>query len=299
MKNYLITLDTKSQSGCKIVDKLYLAIDEPHYDGMTSQLYRQVMLWAYCNLNGFNFVYVPFKKIAHNCDPTDAEEFFNFGLGELKEQELTDKKINYCFVPKFKSRQTFNDISKNLNHLDQFSDRFWNKLEKTKKPKLIFDKNYVNVAVHIRRGDILEDQKDFGWKFHSDEYFIDSMYKLKQTNKNIRFYIFSENLTDRAIKRFPNIFKNCDIFSKFREIDDLDIQLIIDGCPYSSLWHLFNSDILIASKGCFSGLPILFHKGNIIVPKGRIFSKKNNISYNEDPVSDLNFNYYENKIYKV
>ena len=124
MKNYLIILDTKYQSGCKTVDKLYLAIDEPHYDGMTSQLYRQVMLWAYCNLNEFNFVYVPFKKIAHDCNPTDAEEFFNFGLGELKEQELVDKKINYCFVPKFKSRQTFNDISKNLNHLDQFSDRF-------------------------------------------------------------------------------------------------------------------------------------------------------------------------------
>ena len=298
MKNCLNTWDMKFQSGFEMEDKLYLAINEPHYDGMTSQLYRQVMLWVYCNLNNLNFVYVPFKKIAHNCDPTDAEEFFNFGQGELREHEV-DEKINYCFLPKFNTDISYEDISKNLNYFDNFSSQFWNKLRKTKKPKLIYDKNYVNVAVHVRRGDILEHQKDFGWKFHSDEYFISTMYKLKKQNKNIRFYIFSEDVTNKSLKKFPNYFKNCDIFSKFKKINDLDIKLIIDGCPYFALWHLFNSDILIASKGCFSGLPILFHSGKIVVPRGRIFSKKQNLTYSIDPTSELNFSYYENKIYKI
>ena len=47
-------------------------------------------------------------------------------------------KIHYCFVPKFDTDISYEDISKNLNYFENFSNQFWNKLRKTKKTKTYY-----------------------------------------------------------------------------------------------------------------------------------------------------------------
>ena len=241
-------------------------------DGATSQMHRRLSIWAYCKLNNVQYVHTPFFTTEHNYnnDPKFEdrwETFFNLGDGELSLNEINESELNY---EPFMSHY-FNQHGVDL--YDNVRDEYREKYFKTEKPKLVYDENCLNVAVHVRRGDILGRHrfKQFGL---SDEYYIYVMQKLNKelketSNKEIKFYVFSEYKTHTNKQLGTNLETgkwgnyNKTLFDNFKNLD-LDLELILNGCPFSDFHHLIMADILVTSKSFFSYVSALMTKSKVI-----------------------------------
>lgn len=271
-------------------------------DGMGSQLFRRLNIWGYCELHKSETTYLhtPFQRVAHNTDHIIAEKFFNLGMNESLESEFSSKsEIDYvrgCGADNIPSKF----FKKNINAYEMLTDKFFEKLKATKKPEVKFDPNKLNVAVHIRRGDICNHDKNFKSKASSDEFYLYAMQKIIENNptKEIEFFIFSENheknlkKENKKFEKSLRILSDVDIFEKFRDLDPSIYSLFIDGDPYFALWHMFNCDCLVASKGCFSGLAAYFTKGDVYVARDKFKERKNNFIVLDDPVEIESLDYY-------
>ncbi len=123
-----------------------------------------------------------------------------------------------------------------------------------KRDKLIFEKKFFNVAVHIRAGDILANEKMSKQRYLNINYFIKAINKglsIINTRKKIKIYIFSENY----IKSF----------SKLKRFNNLKFCYNIN--QYKTFLHFIYADLLITSKSSFSYKAALINKGIKLSPK--------------------------------
>ena len=232
-------------------------------DGVGSQIQRRISIWTYCKLNDIQYVHTPLFELEHNYEKDNKfennwETFFNLGCGELK--DVNTSEINYV-----EHMHDYFDKENSPNLYDKVRDEFRKKYFMTEKPKLMYDDNFINVAVHVRRGDIVGRKHRFKKRGTSDEYFISLMEKLNQetTIKPYKFYVFSQNKT---AKRGFRMKKKGDIFEKYRNLD-LNIELMIDGCPFFDFHHLISADVLITSKSSFPYVAGLFSTNRVIYNK--------------------------------
>jgi hypothetical protein len=233
-------------------------------DGTGSQIQRRISVWAYCKLNNVKYVHIPFFKMEHNYEKDELfedkwEQFFNLGNGELSLTDVNTEEVSYVEC----MNKYFDNNKPDL--YDKMRDDFRNKYFMTEKPKLIYDDEYTNVAIHVRRGDIVGRKNRFKSRGTSDEYFISLMEKLNKENtkKPYKFYVFSQNKT---AKRGFRMKKQGDIFEKYRNLD-LNVELMIDGCPFFDFHHLISADVLITSKSSFPYVAGLFTNGRVIFNK--------------------------------
>jgi hypothetical protein len=127
-----------------------------------------------------------------------------------------------------------------------------------KKDQLIFSSNNFNIAVHVRRGDIVVGQKNknpnllIRWLDNSyfEKVLSTILINLKR-DKPIFIYIFSQG------KR--NDFCN---FDKFE-----NINFCLEMNPQDSFLHMVHADLLITSKSSFSYKPALLSNGIKICPR--------------------------------
>jgi hypothetical protein len=204
-------------------------------DGATSQMHRRLSIWAYCKLNNVQYVHGPFFTSEHNYnnDPSFEdkwETFFNLGDKELTLDDVDKSEVKHepwkCHY--------FNHHGVDL--YDQVRDEYREKYFKTEKPTLVYDESVTNIAVHVRRGDILGRHrfKKFGLP---DEYYISVMEKLnkelkEKSDKKIKFYVFSEYKTHVNKQLGTNLEYgkwgpyNKTLFDNFKNLD-LAIQSVI------------------------------------------------------------------------
>lgn len=234
-------------------------------DGVGSQIQRRASIWAYCKLNGVKYVHTPFFPLEHNYDKDNVfeekwENFFNLGDRELQLSDVNESELDYV-----ENMHDFFNKENTPDLYDKVRDEFRKKYFMTEKPKLVFDENFINIAVHVRRGDIVGRKHRFKKRGTSDEYFISLMEKLNQetTKKPYKFYVFSQNKT---AKRGFRMKKQGDIFEKYRNLD-LNVELMIDGCPFFDFHHLLMSDVLITSKSSFPYVAGLFSVNRVIYNK--------------------------------
>lgn len=151
--------------------------------------------------------------------------------------------------------------------------------QKFKKPNLVHyknledklnsKKNILNVAVHIRKGDILNDPT----KYIENDYFFNIASQIeklsRETKFQIRLHIFSEG---KLSKDFPELkwidrkihktqFHTIHCNEKWYLTNDIYVHL--DGDPKVDLHHLINADILVMSKSCYSYIAGLYNSGGI------------------------------------
>ena len=231
-------------------------------DGTGSQIQRRASVWAYCKLNNVQYAHTPFFQLEHNYDKDGSfeekwENFFNLGYQELQLSDVNESELNYE-----ENMHYFFNEENTVDLYDKVRDEFRKKYFMTEKPNLVYDENFINVAVHVRRGDIVGRKHRMRKRGTSDEYFISLMEKLNQedTKKPYKFYVFSQNKT---AKRGFRMKKKGDIFEKYRNLD-LNVELMIDGCPFFDFHHLLMSDVLITSKSSFPYIAGLFSKNRVI-----------------------------------
>ena len=123
--------------------------------------------------------------------------------------------------------------------------------------KLLYDAGDFNIAIHIRRGDIvaMKQTGDSNWqeRWLNNDYYVAVLKQvlgLLTISRNIRVYLFSQGVRGD----FPE-------FEQFN-----NIHFCLDTNAYDSFLHLVCADLLISSKSSFSYKPALLSKGIKLCP---------------------------------
>ena len=220
------------------------------------------------------YAYAPFKN-------SDWNVFLGFAEGEIKVSELKKKGYKTRKLPLFDETNSKEiELQKKIINSyhgkkvvfiaeqDQFyraqhgvmpyiQEKFYNS-EVRKKDELIYDPKFCNVAVHVRRGDIVQKEGDnnpnLTRRWLDNAYFetvLQQTIDKLDTDKEIHVYLFSQG-------------KESD-FESFKHFDNL--HFCLDMGAQDSFLHMVFSDVLITSKSSFSYKPALLNKEIKVCPE--------------------------------
>lgn len=131
---------------------------------------------------------------------------------------------------------------------------------------LIFDSNKLNIAVHIRRGDLLPGRQfsDLSSRMLPDTWYLKILNVIAQnTNKNLAIHIFSEGKDGLYYSENGTPFSWKNHFEEF----PFEVYEYIDSDFLETFHHLLNADILLGSKSGMSHLSGMLSKRIKIMPK--------------------------------
>jgi len=126
-----------------------------------------------------------------------------------------------------------------------------------KEDKLQYNTNAYNVAIHLRRGDIVAGQnknENHTMRWLTNDYFLKTLQNTLDyitTDKRVNIYLFSQGKKEDFLE-----------FKKFE-----NINFCLDMNAQDSFVHMVYADLLITSKSSFSYKPSLLNKGIKVVPK--------------------------------
>jgi len=243
--------------------------------GIGHQLANWIAGYWYAKQFELKFAHIPFSS-------ESWEYFLGFGEGEISVKELVKKKgYKKVRLPLFdetnlKDINIIKRIIKSYDkkvvfiteqdqfYKDQYSviddikQKFYN-AESRKDDKLIYNKNNFNIAVHIRRGDIVEGQTNNNpnllMRWQDSEYFSNVLSNVIQNineKRPIHIYIYSQGEESDFLE-----------FNKFN-----NLHYCLDMSAQNSFLHMVYADLLITSKSSFSYKPALLSNGIKICPKG-------------------------------
>lgn len=228
-------------------------------------------LW-YARQFGLKFAYLPFST-------KKWDDFLGFNENETTVAELKDKGYKIRKLPLF-NEDNKKDIELNKNIIRSYSgkkivfiaeqDQFYREqygvmddlkrkfysASARKKDYLIYSKDNFNIAIHVRRGDIMADSgnPNLVMRYLSNDYFekvlrqvVDNIH----TTKPIHIYFFSQG-TPSDYPEFLN-FQN--------------LHWCLDMNAQDSFLHFVYADLLITSKSSFSYKPALLNNGIKVCPK--------------------------------
>ena len=220
-------------------------------------------------------------KYAHSSfSTTEWDSFLGFGENEITIKELIKSEYKKVRLPLFDefnvsevelqkriiasycNRKVIFFAEQDQQYNDQFGvmetlkQKFFNapfRINDT----LFFDKKFINIAVHVRRGDVAigkEANPNLIMRWQGNEYFVNVLRNVLnsfKSEKSISIHIFSQG--------------NMDDFVEFKQFENINFWLNFN--PIDSFLHMVYADILITSKSSFSYKPALLNKGIKICPK--------------------------------
>lgn len=240
--------------------------------GIGHQMANWIAGYWYSKLFGLNYAYIPFPN-------KEWDTFLGFGIGEKTVEELTSSGYKVKKLPLFRGWSQ-KDVSIQKKIFDSYSGRkiiFMAEQDQAlrdqflvmddiqrkfyvapsrKNDELIYDKCHFNIAIHIRRGDIMGNSRnsDLSMRILGNDYYYNV---LKQALERFRkeqeshIYIFSQGTSED----FPE-------FDEFK-----NIHWCFNMSAKQSFLHMVYADLLITSKSSFSYNPALMNKGIKLCPK--------------------------------
>lgn len=223
---------------------------------------------------GVKYAYSPFSN-------PSWDDFLGFGEEEISAKELLKKGYKKRKLPYFneKSEKDMALIQGIIDAyrgqkivfflgLDQFYGAQYGAMEHIKQKfhhaqarkqeKLIYQDNCLNIAVHIRRGDIVIGQTtqepELTKRWLTTEYsanILKALISVIPQEKPYRIYLFSQGTE-----------------ADFPELQGIEnLVYCLDMPAKESFLHMVKADILITSKSSFSYKPALLSEGIKICPK--------------------------------
>lgn len=288
----------------KTKKKVYLTC-AGRVDGSGAQAHAIISTMVAAEYLGIEYVHTPFNTIAHNDkdEKKDVwikgwEKFFNLGLGsqnidDLKSDNSSNfhkKVVNFSELIRFGRKRLegilnshcLYSVTKSHEIIEKFFDteelqdayhkvlkRIQFNYDQTRKEKTFhYNEDRLNVAIHIRKGDIVNDPT----KFKTNDYYFRVMEQiqdvLEDLHLNYDFHIFSEG---RLKIDFPELtwFNRHRKQTKFKEHEKgkwkitKNIYVHLNGDPQEDLHHLIKADILVMSKSCYSHVAGLYNPDNV------------------------------------
>jgi len=248
----------------------YLNTDE----GVGAQYQRIVGLLGISRVHNFRYVHKPIT-VGHNYD-NDAEwdqkwdDFFNIKTltytgviqeishivekGGMDYNDITTMKNNiiYLYCLPF----SIVDNHPNLYYKSVQDDIIKVYDESTAKKELfLFDKNKINVAIHIRvfNDCDVHNFQDFenltGRHCIKSAEYLSLINTLKSKHQNVEFHIFSQPAFD----------------TKYSELKNLEnVHIHLDTNAFDTFHHLCKADILVCAVSSFSYLAAVYNKNHVI-----------------------------------
>ena len=228
-------------------------------------------LW-YARQFGLHFAYLPFST-------KQWDEFLGFGEGEKSVEELKKEGYKIRKLPLFDENNE-KEVELNVSIIRSYAgervvfiaeqDQFYKdqygviddlkrkfySASARKNDHLIYSKDYFNIAIHVRRGDIMADpaNPNLTMRYLSNDYFekvLKQVVNNIQTSKPIHIYFFSQGKPED----YPE-------FSTFQ-----NLHWCLDMNAQDSFLHFVYADLLITSKSSFSYKPALLNNGIKVCPR--------------------------------
>jgi hypothetical protein len=112
--------------------------------------------------------------------------------------------------------------------------------------KIKLDKNDFVVSIHIRRGDVKQDNKWF-FRYVSDEYYLKILNAIIKIKPNAKIYLFSDGNEN------------------FKEFEKIGCTLKINSDIVEAWNYFIQSDILIMGSSSFSIVPGIYNINGVVV----------------------------------
>ena len=221
-------------------------------DGFGIQFMFIIFLISYCEINNYEFIHRPIKKIDHNYnndhDYIDKiEDLINLKneyrtIDQLNDQET--KKLSIINRGHLINLFIHNDISKYINNNIKLK---YKDIFRKNKNTNIFSNNKFNVSIHIRRTNQL-DKEDFDRTLISNQYYINKINLIRELykDKDLHFNIFSQGFN----ANFDCFYQN-------------DITPYIDYDISLTFQMMVLADILVTAPSGFSYVAALLSNGII------------------------------------
>lgn len=240
--------------------------------GIGHQMANWIAGYWYAKQFGLRFAHLPFS--------TDKwESFLGFGEGEMTVKQLLQKGWIIRTIPLFDEirPETIIFVKKIMSSYsgqkvvficeqDQFYKEQYGVMDSLKKKfysapsrnndHLIYSKDHFNIAIHVRRGDIMADPSNPNLvkRYLSNNYFekvLRQVIELVHIVRPIHIYFFSQGKP----KDYPE-------FASFS-----NLHWCLDMNTQDSFLHMVYADLLITSKSSFSYKPALLCNGIKVCPK--------------------------------
>lgn len=234
-------------------------------DGVGAQMHGMLSAMLFCHDNGINYVHTPISKISHKQKnqgnwEQDWENFFNLGKDEINISEICDLnlksiKINDPATLPFQQENILFIVPHCHHYTDRFpdnykslKDNFLEKYNSTAKDKYkVYNcPNKINIALHIRRGDV--SQVECPTRYTDNESIAKVLARvqsiLSDFKREISINIFSEGSTEH-----------------FQELKGRNVNFYLDYCLFKTFHALVCADILLMAKSSFSYTAALLSRG--------------------------------------
>lgn len=225
----------------------------------------------------------PFSDLSNPLSPNEWDSFLGLNIGEIHTKDLIRRGYKKVLLPKInfdkeKERNLLSDIIRSYKgqhvvfhlEMDQFAgselkslefmrEKYWNAPAR-QADMLKYNPEHFNVAVHVRRGDIVqndgEKNDNLTMRWLDISYYHNMLKKyLSQYSKGrvVELYIFSQTGKSELT--------GFDSFGIVHYCNDMDAM--------ASFLHMVNADMLIMSKSGMSYQAAKLNKrGIIIYPDG-------------------------------
>lgn len=241
--------------------------------GIGHQMANWIAGYWWARQFGLSFSHIPFAK-------QSWDDFLGFGLGEKKVSDLIEQEgyklirlpkfdgnyekevtLQRSIISSYKGHKIVFVAEQDQGYHDQYGimediqRKFYSAPARTQ-DSLVYDNNHFNIAVHARRGDIMNDSKNpnLTMRILSNHYFYNALrgsINLITTDKEVHIYFFSQG----SPADFP----------EFGEFENL--HWCFDMSAQQTFLHMVYADLLITSKSSFSYKPALLNKGIKVCPK--------------------------------
>lgn len=256
------------------LNNIYFAARPNPGAGIGHQMANWIAGYWFAQKFSLKFAHIPFST-------PKWEEFLGFYHNEVTMEELKKNGYKVRRIPKFNEydENEVRQIEKIIKsyagqkivilaeqdqfYQDQFGvakelqEKFYNAPAR-KNETLIYDAQNFNIAIHVRRGDIVqkpgEDNPNLTMRYQSNDYFInalDTALEYLKDKENIKIYLFSQGKPED--------------YPEFSKYDNLEFCL--DMGAQDSFLHMVYANALITSKSSFSYKPALMNKGIKFCPK--------------------------------
>lgn len=263
-KSYWHYLSHKNRNGS--MDNLYFSAKPNPGAGIGHQMANWIAGYWFAKRFGLRFAHSPFSS-------ESWEEFLGFYQDEATLEELKRKHYRVvriqCFdegnieeceriekiISSYAGEKAVFLAEQDQFYHDQYGviediqNKFYSAPAR-KQDRLIYDKNCYNIAVHVRRGDIMENMEsaNISMRFQNNQYFVQALKTALEYLKdkdNIHIYLFSQGKKED--------------YPEFSTVPNL--HFCLDMGAQESFLHMVYADALITSKSSFSYKPALLNRG--------------------------------------
>lgn len=243
--------------------------------GIGHQMANWIAGYWFAKRFGLRFAHIPFSHASEPFSPDEWDVFLGFGENEVNAFELKKKGYRCVLLPFFDENNEehikviqniiesysgqqvlFIEEQDQFYHdqygvMDDLQKKFYNSPARNGQ-NLIYDEKCYNIAIHVRRGDIIqkagENNPNLTMRWLENDYFVNALkntLKIVKTDKPIAIFLFSQGKQED--------------YSEFAEYEN--VHYCLDMSAMDSFLHMVYADAIITSKSSFSYKPALLNRG--------------------------------------